>query len=191
MDPGLEARFVLAQAPIERVDWEPVYRELLPRVFRYFCYLVGEEPLAEDLTGETFKRAWRGRDRFRHELGAFSSWVFGIARRVASEHFRHTKRASQYEVEVDVAEFDRGRTGRVSIDRSVEEAVRRNADFARLGVLLAEMPERERELVAMKYGAELTNRAIAGMTGLSETNVGTILHRTVGRLRTRWEVNDG
>ena len=45
----------------------------------------------------------------------------------------------------------------------------------------------ERELLALKYGADLTNRAIARVTGLSESNVGTILHRTVLALRTRWD----
>jgi RNA polymerase sigma-70 factor (ECF subfamily) len=39
----------------------------------------------------------------------------------------------------------------------------------------------------MKYGAELTNRKIAELTGLSETNVGTILYRVVRKLRAQWE----
>ena len=56
-------------------------------------------------------------------------------------------------------------------------------DFARLSALLTHLEARERELVALKYGAGLTNRAIAELTGLSESNVGTILHRVVTRLR--------
>ena len=39
----------------------------------------------------------------------------------------------------------------------------------------------------MKYGANLTNRAIAGLTGLSESNVGVILHRVVQALKKEWE----
>ena len=49
------------------------------------------------------------------------------------------------------------------------------------------MQRRERELLAMKYGAELTNRQIAAATGLSESNVGTIVHRAVIALRSRWD----
>ena len=48
------------------------------------------------------------------------------------------------------------------------------------------LPEREREVIALRYGSGLTNRAIARLTGLSESNVGTILHRTVARLREAW-----
>jgi RNA polymerase sigma-70 factor (ECF subfamily) len=49
------------------------------------------------------------------------------------------------------------------------------------------LPERERELLSLKYGAGLTNRAIARLTGLSESNVGTLLHRTIAGLRTEWD----
>ena len=44
----------------------------------------------------------------------------------------------------------------------------------------------ERDLIALRYGAGLSNRAIAPLVGLSESNVGTILHRTVQTLRSRW-----
>ena len=54
-------------------------------------------------------------------------------------------------------------------------------------MLLAELPDRERELLALKYGSGLTNREIAGLTGVSESNIGTILYRTLRRLRTLWD----
>jgi RNA polymerase sigma-70 factor (ECF subfamily) len=63
----------------------------------------------------------------------------------------------------------------------------REAELRRLGRLVAERPRRERELIALKYGAGATNRAIAKLTGLSESNVGTILHRTVVALRAAWD----
>ena len=65
------------------------------------------------------------------------------------------------------------------------------ADFLRLSALLADLPERDRELLALKYGAGATNRAIAKLTGLGESNVGTILHRVVAALRTRWAESGG
>ena len=62
----------------------------------------------------------------------------------------------------------------------------RISDIERLVVLVAKLPQREQELLALKYGAEATNRAIAELTGLSESNVGTILHRVVQALRRDW-----
>jgi RNA polymerase sigma-70 factor (ECF subfamily) len=67
-----------------------------------------------------------------------------------------------------------------------EQQALRHADARRLAALLATLPPRQRELMAMKYGADMTNRAIARATGLSESNVGTILHRAVETLRGRW-----
>jgi RNA polymerase sigma-70 factor (ECF subfamily) len=68
-----------------------------------------------------------------------------------------------------------------------EDLAVRRSDHERLGRLLDRRPERERELLALKYGAEFTNREIARMTGLSESNVGTILHRAVEAIRAEWD----
>jgi RNA polymerase sigma-70 factor (ECF subfamily) len=75
----------------------------------------------------------------------------------------------------------------VSDPQIVEEAAQERAEFVHLAKLLARLAERERELVALKYGAGLTNRAIARLTGLSETNVSTILYRVIQQLRAQWE----
>jgi RNA polymerase sigma factor (sigma-70 family) len=72
---------------------------------------------------------------------------------------------------------------------SLEETIQHRQDFAQLVSILSEFPDRERELVAFKYGAGLTNREIARLTRLSESNVGTILNRTVEKLRIEMEVD--
>ena len=74
----------------------------------------------------------------------------------------------------------------VATTRTPHDDVASDSDLARLGALLKQLPQREQELVALKYGAEATNRAIAELTGLSESNVGTILHRVVQTLRRDW-----
>src|SRR5437773_1215774 len=74
----------------------------------------------------------------------------------------------------------------VTTGSTPEDLAVRRSDLDRLGALLATLAGRDRELVALKYGVGLTNRAIAGITGLSESNVGTLLHRVVQDLRARW-----
>jgi RNA polymerase sigma-70 factor (ECF subfamily) len=74
----------------------------------------------------------------------------------------------------------------VQTARTPHDDVAKDSDLARLGALLKQLPQREQEIVALKYGAEATNRAIAELTGLSESNVGTILHRLVQTLRRDW-----
>jgi RNA polymerase sigma-70 factor, ECF subfamily len=74
----------------------------------------------------------------------------------------------------------------VIADGTPESAEERRSDLVRLAALTASLPDRERDLIALRYGAGLSNRAIAPLVGLSESNVGTILHRTVQALRSRW-----
>ncbi len=162
-------------------QWAALYRDLLPRVFHYFCFRVGDTWLAEDLTAATFEKAWRGRWRFRGNEDAFSRWLFGIARHVAADHFRQNGHAHLPLEEVTLPDPA----------PSPEEQLQRQHDFERLTALLADLSDRERELIALKYGAEMTNRAIARLTGLSESNVGTILHRAVTHLRRAWKEVEG
>jgi RNA polymerase sigma-70 factor (ECF subfamily) len=74
----------------------------------------------------------------------------------------------------------------VAVAGTPEDESARRSDAARLASLLGTLSERDRELIALKYGAEMTNRDIAHATGLSESNVGTVLHRAVQALRERW-----
>ncbi|MGE5127676.1 MAG: RNA polymerase sigma factor [Betaproteobacteria bacterium] len=164
-----------APAEAEAVDWEAAYRELLPRVFNYFRYRGFDRPTAEDLTSATFEKAWRARGRYRRERAAVSTWLLAIARNVATDRLRRAR--PEQPLDDDAA---------LQAD-TPETAALREAQLQRLRTLLTGLPERERELLALKYGAGATNRAIATLTGLGESNVGTILHRTVTALRARWD----
>jgi RNA polymerase sigma-70 factor (ECF subfamily) len=156
-------------------NWEAVYTEQLPRVYNFFRYRFGNEAQAEDLTSRTFEKAWAARARYRRDLAGFSTWLLTIARNVATDHLR----AERQHLPLEAAE-------EVAAKGTPHDEVARDSDLARLGNLLKTLPPREQELVALKYGAEATNRAIAELTGLSESNVGTILHRVVQTLRRDW-----
>jgi len=158
------------------IDWEALYADLLPRVYNFCRYRVGDGPEAEDLTAATFERAWRERGRYRRDRGAFTTWLFTIARNLAIDHFRRQRPTLSLE---DARSPD--------ALPSPEECAQQQDELARLGALLARLEARERELAALKYGAGLTNRSIAQLTGLSESNVGTILYRVVHQLREQWK----
>jgi RNA polymerase sigma-70 factor (ECF subfamily) len=169
--PGRLARWVTAEP-----DWEQVYAEQLPRVLNFFRYRLGDVADVEDLTARTFEKAWSARHRYRSDVAGFSTWLLTIARNVAIDHLRAHQRFDP---------LDQAATVPAACDTPEQRAVRQS-DAQRLAALLATLPPRQRELMAMKYGAEMTNRAIARATGLSESNVGTILHRAVETLRAQW-----
>jgi RNA polymerase sigma-70 factor (ECF subfamily) len=171
------ARFLSRlKAESEPVDFEKLYKQEVNRIYNYFRFRLGDSPLAQDLTSETFERAWRNRRKYRNDLAAFSTWLFAIARRVVADYLRKHKPVISLEAIANVPDQEK-----------MEEVVQKRVDFARLHLLLSQLAERDRELVALRYGAGLTNRAIARLTGLSESNVGVSLHRLVQRLREEWE----
>ena len=157
-------------------DWDEVYTEQLPRVLNFFRYRLGHAAEAEDLTARTFEKAWRARHRYRRDLAGFSTWLLTIARNVAIDHLRARQRYEPLEVAATLP----------SRDETPEQQAVQHSEAQRLAALLATLDPRQRDLIAMKYGADMTNRAIAHATGLSESNVGTILHRAVETLRGRW-----
>ena len=169
--PGRVARWISVAEP----DWDAVYAEQLPRVYNFFRYRLGGTADVEDLTSRTFERAWRARHQYRRDVAAFSTWLLTIARHVAIDYLR----ARRAHVPSEAA-------AHVTTGVTPEDEAAHRSDVERLSALLTGIGDRERELIALKYGAGLTNRAIARATGLSESNVGTILHRTVHMLRARW-----
>jgi RNA polymerase sigma-70 factor (ECF subfamily) len=150
----------------------------MPRIYNYFRYRVGDDAVAEDLTATTFEKAWEARERYRHNLSAFSTWLFTIARNTAVDYFRQSRPALPLD-----SITNKGVNG----SRPVEDAVQVTDDLSRLKLLLSNLNTREHEIIALKYGADLTNRAIAELLNLSESNVGTIIYRLVQRLRVEWE----
>ena len=173
---GTQTKFISRLAQPVEADFEAIYREELPRVYNFFRYRVGDDQIAEDLTAATFEKAWRNREKYRHELASFSTWLFTLARRIGADHFRRHKPT----VPLDDA-------AHMPDPQTLEATAQQRADFRHLSLLLSRLAERERELVALKYGAGLTNRAITRITGLSESNVSTILYRITQQLRAQWE----
>lgn len=163
-------------APAKEADWDALFHEQMPRVYNYFRYRVGNDTEAEDLTSITFEKAWRARGRYRRDLASFATWLFVIARNVATDHYRGRRPHVPLEAAAEIAG-----------GRSPEEEMIERSELEWLRGLVEALPERDRHLLALKYGAELTNRAIARHTGLSESNVGTTLHRTILALRAGWK----
>lgn len=162
--------------PAGEVDWDAAYKDQLPRVYNYLRFRIGNETDAEELTSRTFEKAWRSRKLYRRDLAGFSTWLFTIAQNVAVDHLRSRRSHLPLEAALEIATHE-----------TPHGDAERDSDLARLAALMRHLSQRDQEIVALKYGADLTNRDIARLTGLSESNVGTLLHRAVRELRSGWE----
>ena len=115
-------RTLFSGATATLVDFEELYCTELPRVYNFFRYCVGDNQLAEDLTSETFEKAWRNRERYRNNIAAFSTWLFTIARRVAQDYYRKHR---HNEITLD-------EISNISANEVTEDIFQQNADFANL-----------------------------------------------------------
>ena len=159
------------------VDWDTIYAAELPRVYNFLRYRVHDDALAQDLTATTFEKAWRARGQFQQKKAAFSTWLFTIASNVVRDHYRQQRPFA------DITTLE------IADAQLTEQVVQQKQALAKLGKLLATLPEREQEIISLKFGAELTNRQIARVMNLSSLNIGVILFRSLRKLRTEWEDN--
>lgn len=153
-------------------EFERLYRSSRDDVFAYARGLLGDGAAAEDVTAAAFERAYRRRRRFDPARGTRRAWLFGIARNAALDELRRRGRAAGLASEPPDADAPDPADG-------AEVALRRAALRRALSALTA----RERELVALKFFAGLSNGEIADVTGTTESNAGTRLHRVLQKLR--------
>jgi RNA polymerase sigma-70 factor, ECF subfamily len=141
--------------------------KLIRRVYAYAAYRVGDGPDAEDVTSETFERALRYRESYDRSKGEPVSWLIGIARRViAGRGFGSA--------EIPFAELPDAVAPGAFADE-VETALEVRDAVARL-------EDRDRELVALRYGADLSVAQIAALFDMRTNSVDVALHRARKRL---------
>jgi RNA polymerase sigma factor (sigma-70 family) len=140
---------------------------LTQSVYAYVAYRIGAGPDAEDVTSEAFARALRYRKSYDASKGTPVAWLTGIARRVIAE------RAAE----------DRGTVAEVPEMPAPGALEDESVARVTIQALVATLAERDRELVALRYGADLTAAQIGEILDLSPNAVEVALHRALRRLR--------
>lgn len=159
-------------------DFEEVYRSYFRPLYAFVAYRVGDRQAAEDVTSQVFEKALNAYHKYDPERAAVSTWLFTIARNAVSDHFRNRSRQGHAELNERTAASPLGNP------QADLEARERQQE---LSAALAGLEAREQEMLALKFGAALTNREIAGLLDISESNAGTILYRSLGKLKTKLE----
>lgn len=150
------------------------YHDYFPRLFAYIYGRVHNIHIAEDLVADVFERAFVKADTLRNE-DAFSTWLFTIARNIIISNGR--KRARESIVDPDILK-EIAPSG-----ASVESEIVNREELDQIAALLQGFPQREQDIIALKFDAELPNAQIASIMDLSEANVRVILFRTLRKLR--------
>ncbi|MDX6583719.1 MAG: hypothetical protein QOI10_2903 [Solirubrobacterales bacterium] len=161
-------------APSEAVAaFEALYRSSRDDVYAYVSGMLRDRSAAEDVTALAFERAYRRRASFKPDRGSHRGWLFGIARNAALDELRRRGRQAELTTEPE----DPAAAG--AHEEAAEAALRRSV----IAAGMAKLTPRDRELIALKFYGDLANGEIAAVLGISESNVGTKLHRAMEKLR--------
>jgi RNA polymerase sigma-70 factor (ECF subfamily) len=164
------------ETSVQRLD--RLYRACRDDVYAYVATLLRDRSLAEDVTAVAFERAFRRRRLFDPRRGSERAWLFGIARNAALDELRRRKRTLSSDTEPQQGPD----VGGALFESVLQRAALRDA--------LAAISPREREFIALKFHVGLSNAEIARVLGVSESNAGTLLYRTITKLRKACDEQD-
>lgn len=156
-----------------------VYDAYARLVYRYHYSRVGNQADAEDLTSQTFMAVLEALPRYQHR-GRFTAWIFQIARNKAMDHFRRNHRVS--EMSESLAD---------TVQAAALEAVDQHEWRDHLKALLRKLDDDERELLRLRFTAELSFVQIGQMLGRTEDAVRKSIRRILDRLAVQMEAKNG
>ncbi len=166
---------LVAQAKRHPPEFGPLYDHYYPLVERYVRYRLASRDAVDDVVAHIFEQALSKLADYQPERGPFGPWLFGIARNAVSNYQRQQRRRRW--LTLDFLHHQRAETAMPEQDVLVSEQHRA------LLHAVSQLSARERELIALKFGAQLSNQQIAALLKLSANHVAVIIYRALKRLR--------
>jgi RNA polymerase sigma-70 factor (ECF subfamily) len=156
--------------------FERLYAEHAEALSGFLIYRTGDRVLAEDLLADTFERALRARRRFDPRKASEKTWLYAIALNCLRDHAR--RRSTEGRALERVASGPSpDPTGEMQ-DVSDRDLISRN---------LAVLTDKEREAIALRFGADLTVPEIAKLTGEKLTTMEGRVYGALRKLRNAME----
>ncbi|MDF2986274.1 MAG: sigma-70 family polymerase sigma factor [Eubacterium sp.] len=160
-------------------EFDYIFETYYKRIFNYIYYRVYCRFTTEDLTSQVFEKAMRKIDTYTQSKAPFEVWLFAIARNVVNDYFRYQKKHKILSFET-IKEL-------VSRKKDPEGILIKCETSDSLLKALNTLNARDRNIVALKFGAALKNKEIAELLQMTESNVGIIIYRMLKKLKNEME----
>jgi RNA polymerase sigma factor (sigma-70 family) len=154
----------------ERPSYKDACEQHIWEIYGFLAYRTGSRADAEDLTQETFERAFKAWGRYDPTRASVRTWLTAIARNLLIDHYRSSRSAHERPLDDDPGLEAPPEALDLGLDPNLANA-------------LATLGDRDRQIIALRYGADLSGPEIAEITNLSLANVQQILSRSLRRLR--------
>jgi len=153
---------------------ERAFDTYYPAIFRYFRYRGADADTANDLAAATFERALAGLPQFDRRKAQIQTWLFTIAHNIAINYWKFEAAHTTELLDGDM---------QIADEATLEETVLLTQEKEQILLAIQSLDGRARQILALKFGGALTNRQIASIKGLTESNVAVILYRALVKLR--------
>ncbi len=163
----------IVRAQAEPHAFGAIYDHYFPRIYNYARYRVQSPVDADDLTAQIFERALVHLKSYRPDSAPFSAWLFGIARNAINDYYRRQHDDLSFELVHD----------QLADEPPPESAAAQRETRDRLLTALMRLSDRERDLLALKFAADLTHKQIAQIAEMSESSVSVTIFRALKHLR--------
>ena len=148
-----------------------VYKLFVQRVFRFVYYMTGDRLSAEDITQNTFVKAWRNIALYNPERGSVATFLFAVARNLVIDEQRKKKNISLEKTgEIETGDDAIERLSRIEARESVAK-------------IMKSLDEYEKQFLILRYFEELSFGQISSIFGMKETAVRVRVHRILRKLR--------
>lgn len=144
-------------------DFESLYKSYAPQVRRFVLFLCGDAALADDITSETFVRAWIGQGKIRE--ATVKAYLFTIARNLYRDNLRRNRRNTELEESIP------------DDSPNLADRAEHKAELAAVMKALQELPEVDRAVLLMRAQEEMPYEEIAQALELPVTTIKVKVHR--------------
>lgn len=157
-----------------------LYDRHVVRVYRHIYYMVGNASDAEDLTAQTFMRAWEAVSRYQVRGAPFVSWLLRIAHNLGVSHLRARRESSQLH---DGIVDDK-------MHRDPESAYQQTAEEELVREAILHLREEQRQVIILRFIEDLEYPEVAEIIGKSVAAIRVIQHRALNSLRKQMKLLD-
>jgi RNA polymerase sigma-70 factor (ECF subfamily) len=163
---------------LQRCDpetWSGIYEEYFPRIYRYIALRVRSREEAEDMAGQVFLKALESISSFKWRGVPVAAWLFRIAHNQVIDYWRNAKSKGSLPLDESL----------VSNDIDPEEVAETNLDISRLVKALRQLTKAQREVIELRFAAELSTAEVAKILDKSQGAVKVLQHNALKTLRGR------
>ena len=151
-----------------------LYDHYLPKIYRFILIKVSHKEQAEDLTHQTFLKAWEGVGDYKSQGYPFGSWLYRIARNTVIDYYRANKpRTSLEDVSLD----------ELGIDDSLVSKLEISIEWESLLGAIKMLEQLEQDVLIMRFVEDLPHKDVAKAVNKSENAVKVIQHRAIKKLK--------